>query len=579
MKKLLFLFILIILATSTIAQSEYHLKLLAVQENADGYTGSEADLYLELKEGSGRVFLDTFPLTKLDTQISTRYAKDVACSFFKLNCNQYDFIYTIKSNSNIIGGPSAGAAIAALTTIAVLDLDYDDKVAITGTINSGGIIGPVGGVKEKLEAASKNSIRKVLIAKGNREFKEGNITTDLINYSKINLSLTTIEVLDLDEVLFELTGKKLRVPVKDLVINPQYDLLMQEVKEILCNRTDKIEQRIEEENLNLPINFTKDIQTQKERSNNASNNKDYYSAASFCFNNNIQLKREVYKSEKVTDKIINESFTTLKEKNALLKERLRKKPIKTISDLQTYSIVKERLNDVDTQIEKINQSNNEEKRNILAYTEERYFSALSWMQFYNMEGKSFTFNDKILKQSCLQKLSEAEERHQYASLFLPQHVAQIKEKINDARAAYEKNEPALCLITASQAKGEANSILSSLGVDEESMTDYLAAKRKATERVIAENSAEGIFPILGYSYYQYANSLESQNKYTALVYLEYALEMSNLQIYFPQEYEFVTPKFDSDTVIFIEGVLVGILISLVAIIAIRLRRKYKRSLK
>ena len=75
-----------------------------MQENADGsQTGGGADLYLELKEGSGRVFLDTFPATKIDTQISTRFAKEIACHFYKLSCDTYDFIYTIKAESNIIG--------------------------------------------------------------------------------------------------------------------------------------------------------------------------------------------------------------------------------------------------------------------------------------------------------------------------------------------------------------------------------------------------------------------------------------------------------------------------------------------
>src|SRR3989338_2019953 len=159
-------FILLLLVLPSISAQngkQYHLKLLAVQEiTSTSYIGSDADLYLELKEGTGRVFLDTFPLTKADTQISTRFAKDIACTHFKLDCEQYDFIFTIRATSNIVGGPSAGAAAASLTTIAVLDFPYKEDVAVTGTINSGGIIGPVGGVKEKLEAASKVNIKKVL---------------------------------------------------------------------------------------------------------------------------------------------------------------------------------------------------------------------------------------------------------------------------------------------------------------------------------------------------------------------------------------------------------------------------------
>ena len=50
------LLVLFLSATAT-AQKQHSLKLLAVQENADGsQTGSGADLYLELKEGTGRVF-------------------------------------------------------------------------------------------------------------------------------------------------------------------------------------------------------------------------------------------------------------------------------------------------------------------------------------------------------------------------------------------------------------------------------------------------------------------------------------------------------------------------------------------
>src|SRR3989344_8131298 len=178
-----------LLSSSLLAQPnhQYHLKLLAVQETINGYAGSDADLYLELKQpGTGRVFLDTFPATKFDTQISTRFAKEIACKHYKLNCDQYDFLYTIKAQTNIIGGPSAGAAIAALTTIAVKDLNYDKSISITGTINSGGIIGPVGGVKEKLEAASQAKLKKILISQGNslqKMTEQKNTSQNILNAS------------------------------------------------------------------------------------------------------------------------------------------------------------------------------------------------------------------------------------------------------------------------------------------------------------------------------------------------------------------------------------------------------------
>ena len=59
--------------------------------------------------------MDTFPLAKLDTQVSTRLAKEVACSYLDINCDSFDFFYTIRAQSPIIVGPSAGAAITILT--------------------------------------------------------------------------------------------------------------------------------------------------------------------------------------------------------------------------------------------------------------------------------------------------------------------------------------------------------------------------------------------------------------------------------------------------------------------------------
>ena len=212
-----------------------HLPLLAVQELPDGsYKGSTADLFLEIREGDGRVFLDTSPLTKIDTQISTRYAKDIACNYYDLDCDKYDFIYTIRAKSSIIGGPSAGAAIAALTTIAVLDLEYDEKVAITGTINSGGIVGPVGGVKEKVKVAAEEGLSIALVPLGSvSSVKENNSSNETVNITELDnvnesnklvenpyenftdynvedLSIEVVEVTDLNDLIYYLSGKELK---------------------------------------------------------------------------------------------------------------------------------------------------------------------------------------------------------------------------------------------------------------------------------------------------------------------------------------------------------------------------------
>ncbi|HLC70628.1 MAG TPA: S16 family serine protease [Candidatus Nanoarchaeia archaeon] len=545
-KKMLWLVLLLCLcAAHVLAQSTpYHLKLLAVQETDDGYKGSGADLYLELKEGSGRVFLETTPVTKMDTQISTRFAKEIACNHFKLDCNTYDFIFTIKSESNIIGGPSAGAAVAALTAIAVLNLEYRDDIAITGTINSGGIVGPVGGTKQKIEAASEASLQKVLIASGSANFTEENESINLITYGK-ELNVDVVEIVDLDDVLYHLTGVDLNHQTIEIKEDENYRKIMGNLKDVLCQRTEKIESEMTERGIRLSAEVREAIKNRKHDAQNATSRGDYYSAASFCFGSNLQLKSYYYEQEELSASQIVSLVAAVQHKVATLEQELVQEDINTIADLQTLIIVQERIHDVKEQLSKLNETDtDEEKWPLIAYAEERFFSAISWTQFFSMDGKHFVMNQQQLHASCQLKIAEAEERYQYTSLFLQEsHLAAVLEKINIAKESQARNESELCLIEAAQAKADSNAILSSLGLDEGNVAPYLESKQKAVKRVIAENSAEDIFPILGYSYYQYANSLKETEPFTSLVYFEYALEMSDLGMYFPEEETFMEKNY------------------------------------
>ena len=80
MNKLIILamFSVLVFLLPAVSAEKGHMRLLAVTDTGEGDIGGIADLFLEIKPGSGRVFLETFPLTKIDTQISTRFAKEIA---------------------------------------------------------------------------------------------------------------------------------------------------------------------------------------------------------------------------------------------------------------------------------------------------------------------------------------------------------------------------------------------------------------------------------------------------------------------------------------------------------------------
>ena len=70
---------------------------------------------LDVRPGTERVLLETIPLTRVATQISMRFAQQVACKELQRDCSRQDFIYTITAQPGLVGGPSAGAAGAVLT--------------------------------------------------------------------------------------------------------------------------------------------------------------------------------------------------------------------------------------------------------------------------------------------------------------------------------------------------------------------------------------------------------------------------------------------------------------------------------
>ncbi len=618
-KIILYLLLTLIYLTSALAQSSqtYHLKLLAVQETPTGYEGSDADLYLELKPGNGHVFLNTYPVTKMDTQISTRFAKEIACKHYKLNCDQFDFLYTIQAKSSIIGGPSAGAAISAITAIAIQNLPINEKVAITGTINSGGIIGPVGGIKEKIQAAAKADLKKVLISRGNypeaypapetslnkppqnnntennntinsTAINSSNTNTtaniDLISYAKTNLSIDIIEVTTLDQALTQLTGQNISKSVTPLNENNQYTQIMNDLQTMLCQRSEKIKQEIQENNIILDENITKALQQKNQSIINATLKKDSYAIASICFTQNILLKNYYYQKEHLSPSMIATLIYEVEKKATSLETEVDNKKITTISDLQTKIVVKERLDDVKHQIKKYREQRPnlkpEEMYSVLSYTEERYFSATSWMQFFAMDGKKFQLDKDKMRETCTFKISEAEERNNYIGLFIPSsYLTNIQEQINDAKTAQNQDQQELCLIKSMEAKANANTIISSLGVQEQTVNEFISAKEQAAQQIIADNTAEGIFPILGYSYYQYAHTLKDSDKFTALLYLEYALELSDLQIYFPEEkssLQTISESFSTthhDILLIGEGMLIGILITLLLVMGIHVYNK------
>jgi len=582
--------------------------LLTIGDVGDDTVGGTADAFLEVKPGSGRIFLDSFPLTKIDTQISTRYASKIACDYLDRECSGLDFFYTIRAGSTIVGGPSASASLTILTIAALEGIELDNETVMTGTINSGGSIGPVGGILQKARAAEKAGFERVLIpmfsinlrertnktniteinisehsqANGTVNETSGNNTkTNITNESvedksldEDNLSIEVIRVSNIDDALVYFTDRIIEQPDGEIVVPEDYTSTMKDVAEKLCERALELKKKTrpdDEKVINKSEEFESNI-------NKGFEDQDYYSAASYCFSLGLLLRKT--NLEEIEDKYperIGQLYNLTKRAVEEFDKNLENKNLTTLSELETYIIVKERLVEAE---ESLNQISANISTNELAYAIERYYSAVFWSTFFRLKGERFELDPEYLKEACYKKLSEAEERINYAGIYVPLPLQNSGTTIKQAYAFALQENYKMCLFKASFAKAESNLLLSSITFGKDQVNELAEEKLKSAKKVIVKEQSRNVFPILGYSYYEYATSLkENGDPLSSLIFGEYALELSNIEIYFPKKSIIKLPRINYSAVYFylsalVLGVAVGLLIGSKV-----LRRKGKKKVK
>ena len=105
-----------------------------------------------------------------------------------------DFHIHVPEGATPKDGPSAGVGMVTSIISAITEIPVNKDVAMTGEITLRGLVLPIGGLKEKLLAAHRAGIKKVLIPLENKK--------DLIEVPKTILnSIEVIPIKNIDEVL------------------------------------------------------------------------------------------------------------------------------------------------------------------------------------------------------------------------------------------------------------------------------------------------------------------------------------------------------------------------------------------
>jgi uncharacterized protein len=279
MKKLLSTLTILLLFNIAFSASSIVIGVRQTGASSD-YEGVIADLEVNVLEGSGHVFIDTTPLTEIDTQASARLASEIACDTLGLDCDDKDFFYVIRGEFPMIGGPSAGAAMTVLTMVELSGVGMNEGVAMTGTVNPDGSVGSIGGLLEKAITADQEGVTTFLIPQG-----QG---VEVANHTFIN-GMNIIEVSTIREAYGYFTNIFFAEP-SDEINFEEFNDFMKPMSEELINYSNDLFATLESQYLisNLTIQddliidllYNTTVQQRLEM-NELYENESYYSAASY----------------------------------------------------------------------------------------------------------------------------------------------------------------------------------------------------------------------------------------------------------------------------------------------------------
>ncbi len=539
----------------------------AVAKTENGLVGTATIITVTVQNGtgcSGKVFVETVPLTEVDMQGSARLAVSVAGSLTGIDISDYDFFFVIKTSAPIIGGPSAGAIMTVATIAALEGWDLDNRTMMTGMINPDGSIGPVGGIKEKIDAAYSVGAKRFLIPKGQmivyttitKTIKQGGwirITTErkkinVSEYARENYGIEVIEVEDVNDALYYFTGHRFEEPKVDKNITTEnYTTSMKPLAEHLLSRAkesyenaSKLFNNTKESIPNFfPFNYRDDIEDSLKDSKDALiesersyNQSLFYSSTSKSFQSLINSRFvryacEYFSSDDKKDYVRSVLEYTKNLFNAS-KRLADNAGVSGMVSLQCVGAAQKRLFDAEDHIK--DAEDDYAKGNYLsalyrlAFSIERCNSVGWWINISNKFEDKISLNKTQLEEIANKYLDLARNSVIYSQIIL-QEMGEHSSLLDDAIQLLSEAEsevgsyPASSLFTSLEALTKANLAIEIVGGNEQERLER--TKDKAAIE-IGESRNYGIEPVLAVSYYEFAETLENESLVDSIVYYRYA---------------------------------------------------------
>ena len=523
LKSILLVFALLLVLSTASAYGTSHTKILGLRELDNKTIGIAADLTVEVREGQGRVLVETKPLTQIDTQASARLATEVACSILERDCSKLDFIYVIKSDFGIIGGPSAGSAMTAAAMAALQGTELYQNVFVTGTITPSGNLGHVGGMLEKAEAAY-GAGADIFIIPTHQELVYVDNSDEPINLTTLaekNWGLKVIPADDIIDAYKHLTGYQItvRIVTSSDIASQKYDDIMKKLSDELIHEAEKnynkadgdlIASALELGNEDEIKQLLQQADEQLDLSKDSYANNNFYSASSFSVRSLLHSNLAKHKTGYFADTTGTYLESKLSEINFSISvfETLfiKNKIVDHYGDIEIYAVVLDRLREAELMMDEAYEAFYEEDFEraiyLMSYAEVRKNTAYNWVSLISeFKGNLYLQFDSVnLKEKSLERIEQSKTSIMYAETVVDNRIlAGAKEHLESAIDAYNDGKFVFALFEASKARAESNLAMEIRSVTDETL-DYKLSSLENEARVSIKKAQEkGLLPILALS--------------------------------------------------------------------------------
>jgi uncharacterized protein len=543
----------------------------AVAQTDTGEVGVISTITVTVQSnGTGRVFVDTLPLTDVDMQGSARLAVKVATGLVKndnrthLDPAACDYFFVVRTQSSTIGGPSAGA-IMTVATIALLEnWTLDNKTVMTGMIDPDGSIGPIGGIPFKIDAAHSVGATHFLIPKGQMTYTDtvtetigGNgwtqiithpVTRNVSDYASTNYGMTVTEVEDINDAIQAFTGWRFPTPTtNNKITTTDYQTIMRPIATSLLNQTETAYHNASHafNTTTIPNRWptyyrnqiTDNLNAAQERLIEARDwytNTSYYTVLSKTFQSlvdstTVQTACQLFTATNQTTYLQSLTTQTVAYYHTRTNELL-SVPIQGLVSLQCVGAAQQRAAEAQTYLTAANTS--QQTGDILttlynlAFAHQRSDSIHWWLTINAAFNDTGTINQTAVTTMANDYIDNAQQAIAYSQVLLQemgqtsQYLTDAQNDLQTAQTAQTDNHSAAALFESFQALTKANLAIELV----DGLTDVKLQRAQTRANAhITQDRNLGLEPVLAVSYYEYAQSLQNESSQdTAIIYYKYS---------------------------------------------------------